>query len=216
MSDPSTPTQQLPPAQPPRHPPGHAESRGANHAPYAPAADDEHQRPRPQQPQIHRRLPHEPQPQAPHAPDAPQEPDGLGSDEALQGPPDLLHPNPRPNQSHQILPVQPHPPQTLLAANAPELGVHLLIGMVIDDADVGWFRQNRNYVKAYQKLGRTVIGETAVCTIGPLQIIFTGMDPAATLAARAPANSRHPTSGQATASNAIADARGQTKVKLTA
>lgn len=216
MSDPSTPTQQLPPAQPPRHPPGHAESRGANHAPYAPAADDEHQRPRPQQPQIHRRLPHEPQPQAPHAPDAPQEPDGLGSDEALQGPPDLLHPNPHPNQSHQILPVQPHPPQTLLAANAPELGVHLLIGMVIDDADVGWFRQNRNYVKAYQKLGRTVIGETAVCTIGPLQIIFTGMDPAATLAARAPANSRHPTSGQATASNAIADARGQTKVKLTA
>ncbi|TWW12506.1 hypothetical protein E3A20_01150 [Planctomyces bekefii] len=88
--------------------------------------------------------------------------------------------------------------------------------MVIDDADVGWFRQNRNYVKAYQKLGRTVIGETAVCTIGPLQIIFTGMDPAATLADRAPANSRHPTSGQATASNAIADARGQTKVKLTA
>jgi len=49
-------------------------------------------------------------------------------------------------------------------------GVHLLIGKVIDDEDAGWFRQNRNYVKAYQKLGRTVIGETAVCTIGPLQI----------------------------------------------
>ena len=173
MSDPSTPTPQHPPIQTLSHHPDHAESHGADHAPHAPAADAEsqHHLPPPHQPHPRQTRGHHSQaPPAQEPQDAQQPHDGHESDEARREPQDHLHPNPLPNQSHQTPSAQPHPPQTLLAANAPVRGVHLLIGKVIDDEDAGWFRQNRNYVKAYQKLGRTVIGETAVCTIGPLQI----------------------------------------------
>jgi len=51
--------------------------------------------------------------------------------------------------------------------------------MMIDDEDAGWFRQNRNYVKAYQNSAGQK-SKKQQSTQADRSNIFAGMNPAAT------------------------------------
>jgi len=178
-SDPSTPNPPHLQTQPHQFPQNHDEDHGGDPAQNAPGEDDGRRYRRPPPPPIPQVL--QPDPQLPaqlallalprHDADEPVE-----TQPAL---PCCRHQNPLPNQNHRNPQEQRHRRQTPPGENDQLVLAHQMNVMMIDDEDAGWFRQNRNYVKAYQNSAGQK-SKKQQSTQADRSNIFAGMNPAAT------------------------------------